>query len=32
MKPEVKGMIYMVCMIAIMVATSIWIAGLSKIH
>ena len=32
MKPEVKGFIYMVCMLVIMVATSMWIAGISKIH
>jgi len=32
MKPEVKGFLYMIGMIAIMVATSIWVASISKIH
>ena len=32
MKPEMKGILYMFGMIAIMVVTAIWIAGMSKMH
>jgi len=32
MSPEVKGIIYMIAMIVIMVATSMWVASVSQIH
>jgi len=32
MKPEVQGILYMIGMVAIMVATSIWVASISQIH
>ena len=32
MKPEMKGILYMVGMIAIMVVTSMWVASMSQLH
>jgi hypothetical protein len=32
MKPEIKGILYMIGMIVIMVVTSMWIASISQIH
>jgi len=32
MSPEMKGILYMIGMIAIMVATSMWVASVSQIH
>gem|GEM_PF-2274596 len=32
MKPEVQGILYMIGMVAIMVATSVWVASISQIH
>ena len=32
MKPEMKGVLYMLGMIVIMVVTSMWVAGMSQIH
>jgi len=32
MSPEMKGILYMIGMIAIMIATSMWIASISQIQ
>jgi hypothetical protein len=32
MKPETQGILYMIAMIAIMVATSMWVASVSQLH
>jgi hypothetical protein len=32
MRPEMQGVLYMIGMIAIMVATSMWVASVSQIH